>query len=272
MPKATVTTIESEPATKPGDTLETLKKGLALLRLFSADVPELTIQDAAERLGLSRASARRILITLSELGYVAQRGRAFHLTPEVLNLGLTYFSSQSYSKIANPILHALADEIEETTTLAVLDGFNIIHIATAEPRSPLMRISHNVGRSMPAYATSGGRVLLSGLADEDVERYLASVKPRQFTDDTKTDVASLRREILAARRKKCCLVVNELAYGIASMSVPVYDVNDKVTAALGTGMVHGRNLREMGKAYLPAMRAAAEELSEILRKCKGVPD
>lgn len=255
---------------KPRDRLETLQKGLALLRIFSADVPALTIQDAADRLGLSRATARRILITLSEMGYVSRHGRLFCLTPEVLNLGLTYFSSQSYARIAVPILHAIADEIEENATLTVLDHLNILHIASAEPKSPLVRANQSIAHSMPAYATSGGRVLLGGLSDQELERYFKTMKARPFTDHTKTDPEALRREIFAARRKGYCLVANELAYGIASMSVPVFDANDRVTVALGVSMFHGRNLRDMEVRYLPVLRQAAEELSEILRKCKGV--
>ena len=257
---------------KSGDTLETLKKGLALIVTFDSDVPELTINDAAERVGISRASARRILITLCELGYVAQRGRVFHLTPAVLNLGLTYFASQSYSRIAIPILHAVSDEIEEPSTLAVLDNFNIVHIASAEPRSPVMRISHNVGRTMPAHATAAGRVMLAGFDDDEIEKYLKTTKFSKFTDQTKSDINTLRLEIGSVQKKEYSLVVNELAYGIASMAVPVFDINNKPTAALGVGMFHGRNLKEMVNRYLPVLRSASDELSQILRKCKGVPD
>ena len=144
------------------DFVQSLERGLAVIRAFGADDPELTLSDVARRTDLTRAAARRFLLTLVDLGYVRSDGKHFALTPRVLELGYAYLSSLSLPEIAEPHLERLAAQVRESSSVSVLDGDEIVYVGRV-PTSRIMRVSINVGTRFPAYATSMGRVLLAAL-------------------------------------------------------------------------------------------------------------
>src|ERR1044072_7243904 len=146
--------------------VQSLEPGLAVIRALDADTPELTLSEVARETGLTRAAARRFLLTLADLGYVRSDGRQFALTARVLELGYAYLSALSLPAIADPHLEALAADVRESSSLSVLDGDDIVYVARV-PTSRIMRVAINVGTRFPAYATSMGRVQLAGLSDED---------------------------------------------------------------------------------------------------------
>src|SRR6476469_6668223 len=151
--------------------VQSLERGLAVIRAFDTEHPELTLSDVARETGLTRAAARRFLLTLADLGYVRSDGRLFALTARVLELGYAYLSALSLPEIAEPHLEALVADVRESSSLSVLDGDDIVYVARV-PTSRIMRVAINVGTRFPAYATSMGRVQLAGLSDDDLTAYL----------------------------------------------------------------------------------------------------
>src|SRR3954453_58835 len=152
--------------------VQSLERGLAVIRAFGTEDPELTLSDVARRTGLTRAAARRFLLTLADLGYVRSDGKRFALTPRVLELGYAYLSSLSLPEIAEPHLERLAAAVRESSSVSILDGDEIVYVGRV-PTSRIMRVSITVGTRFPAYATSIGRVLLAGLSEDDLDAYLA---------------------------------------------------------------------------------------------------
>ena len=160
--------------------VQSLERGLAVIRAFGADDPELTLSDVARRTGLTRAAARRFLLTLCDLGYVRTDGKQFALTPRVLDLGYAFLSSLTLPEVAEPHLERLAAELRESSSVSVLDGDEIVYVGRV-PTSRIMRVAINVGTRFPAYATSMGRVLLAGLGDDARAAYLARADIRPLT-------------------------------------------------------------------------------------------
>src|SRR3954462_10671889 len=165
--------------------VQSLERGLAVIRAFDADHPELTLSDVARATGLTRAAARRFLLTLTDLGYVRTDGRLFALTARVLELGYAYLSALSLPEVAEPHLEALVAEVRESSSLSVLNGDDIVYVARV-PTSRIMRVAINVGTRFPAYATSMGRVQLAGLSDGELDDYLEAVELKRLSPRTVT--------------------------------------------------------------------------------------
>src|SRR5512139_1746855 len=157
----------SEATGRGQDFVQSLERGLAVIRAFDRDHPELTLSEVATATGVTRAAARRFLLTLAELGYVRSDGRLFALTPRVLELGYAYLSSMSLPEVAEPHLEALVATVNESSSVSVLDGTDVVYVARV-PTSRIMTVSISVGTRFPAYATSMGRVLLAGLDDAEL--------------------------------------------------------------------------------------------------------
>src|SRR5690242_2893586 len=156
------------------DFVQSLERGLAVIRAFDADHPQLTLSEVARATGLTRAAARRFLLTLVELGYVRTDGRLFALRPRVLELGYAYLSSLTLPEVAEPHLEQLVATVRESSSVSVLDRDEVVYVARVATKR-IMRVAISVGTRFPAYATSMGRVLLAGQSDEWVEDYLATV-------------------------------------------------------------------------------------------------
>lgn len=260
---------ESLPSTDPlprGTYVQSLERGLAMIRAFDAEHPELTLSEAAERTGMSRASARRFLLTLQELGYVHATGRAFRLGPKVLTLGYAYLSGQSLRDVAEPRLRALSEQLGESVSLSVLDEESVVYIARVAA-SRIMTIGISVGTRLPATTTSMGRVLLSGLDEAALTAFLAEHPAHALTQRTVTDPAELAARIREAGEQGYCLVDQELETGLRSLAVPVPGGEGRIVAALNVSTRVGTDAAEasalLGRA-LPALRGAAGEIAEEL--------
>ena len=211
--------------------VRSLERGLAVIRAFDAASPELTLSDVARATGLTRAAARRFLLTLADLGYVRSDGRQFSLTPRVLELGYAYLSGLSLPAIAEPHLERLVAEVHESSSVSVLDGEDIVYVARV-PMSRIMTVSINVGTRFPAYATSMGRVLLAGLPADALDAYLAAVPLRPLSPRTVTSADALRRELAKVRRQGWALVDQELEQGLRSVAAPIRDRGGETVAAM----------------------------------------
>jgi IclR family pca regulon transcriptional regulator len=254
---------ESDAEGGRGVFLESLANGLRCLALFGTEQPRLTIQETATLLGVTRPSARRILLTLKQIGFLEQIDRDFLITPKVLELGFSYFSSKGLRAIAIPFMETVAAKTGETCALAVLDRNEIVFLHRSEPIKP-MRLDLSIGSRLPAYAHSMGRVLLSQLDDDALAQYLRSTELKPFTSSTVVDPEQLRQEIMRVRERGWAFSNGELMEGIAGVARPIFDANGKVAAAINISMILGnRDLAYVEKEMLPYLTQASEEISRI---------
>jgi IclR family pca regulon transcriptional regulator len=233
--------------------VQSVARALAVMRSFNADRPRQSLAEVARETGLDRATARRLLLTLADLGYVTGDSRGFELTPRVLELGYSYLSGLSLPEIAYPHLRRLAGELNETAALAVLDGDDIVYVAlVASTRLATVRI--NVGTRFEAYATSMGRVLLAGLPEPEFENYLARLHLQARTDRTVRTVDMLRQEIDKARAQGWALVDSELEEGLRGAAAPVRNRAGTVIAAANVSVHSGRTTPQLvEREYVPAI-------------------
>ena len=216
----------------PGDSyVQSFARGLQVIRSFSADAPRQTLTQVADRSELTRAGARRILLTLQSLGYVESDGKLFSLTPRILDLGFAYLSSMPIWNLAEPIMEALVDEVKESCSAAVLESTDIIYVLRV-PTHKIMSISLGVGSRLPAYCTSLGRVLLAGLPDDEVLSRLQASDRQALTRHTLTDARELLAKVQATRKQGWSLVNQELEEGLVSLAAPVTNREGRTVAAL----------------------------------------
>ena len=244
--------------------MQSLERGLAVIRAFDHEHPELTLSEVAVRTGVTRAVARRFLLTLAALGYVRSDGRFFSLTARVLELGYAYLSSLSLPEVAESHLEALVAEVSESSSVSVLDGHDVVYVARV-PVSRIMTVSISVGTRFPAYATSMGRVLLAGLPADELESYLSAVSMEPLTARTLTSVDALRAEIAKVRAQGWSLVNQELEEGLRALAAPVRDRTGKVVAAVNVSAHASRtSLEAMRRDLLPPLlKTAARIESDI---------
>jgi IclR family pca regulon transcriptional regulator len=248
--------------------VQSLARGLAVIRAFDAGSPELTLSDVARKTGLTRAAARRFLLTFSDLGYVRTDGRLFALSPRVLELGYAYLSSLTLPDVAEPHLERLVNEVHESASVSVLDGGDVVYVARV-PTSQIMRVTISIGTRFPAYATSMGRVLLAGLPDDRLDDYLASITLRAFTSQTITTEAALRDELKRVREQGWALNNQELEDGLRSIAAPIRDHAGRVTAAVNIAAPAGRTSAGRATAVLlPRLLAAAAQIEADLRAAR----
>jgi IclR family pca regulon transcriptional regulator len=215
--------------------VQSLARGLAVIRAFDTDHPVMTLTEVAGRTDLTRATARRFLHTLVELGYVRTDGKTFALTAKVLQLGYAYLSGLSLPQLAQPHLEELSLKLGESTSAAVLDGTDIAYIARVTTRR-IMTIGITVGTRFPAYATSMGRVLLAHLPSAELDAYLAAADIKPLTPRGLGTVPELLAELERVRAQGWCLLDQELELGLMSVAAPVYDGPTKVVAAVNVSL------------------------------------
>jgi IclR family pca regulon transcriptional regulator len=216
---------------RPREFIQSLERGLAIIRAFGPHAPEQTVSQLAATTGLTRATARRFLITLMELGYLESDGRIFRLTPKVLQLGYSFLSGLRFPDVALPHLERLVAEVDESSEASVLDGDEIVYLARV-PSSAALTIAINVGARMPAHATSMGKVLLASLSDEELNAYLERASLRAIRPHTVTDAEELRQQLERVRSTGYALVDQELEEGLIAVAAPVCDRDGNVTGAI----------------------------------------
>lgn len=251
-----------------GGFVQAFERGLAVIKAFDADHPELTLSDVARLTGINRAAARRFVLTLESLGYIRADGRYFSLTPKVLELGFAYLSTLSLPEVAAPHLRALAATVGESSYLSLLDKDEIVCVATIPVRR-IWSASLTVGTRLPALATASGRVLLADQDDRQLDDYLASSSPTSFTSYTITDRESLRSELRTIRRQGWALVDQELEDGIRTLAAPVHGQEGAVIAAVSVSQLIGRcDAKSARETLLPPLLSAAEAIDADLRRAR----
>lgn len=242
-----------------------LDRGLSVITAFSGERRELSVSEVAEITGVTRAAARRFLLTLADLGYVSNRGRTFTLAPKVLELGYSYLSALSMPEIARPYMAALVEEVGLGVSIAVLEGAESVNVGRVEKTGGLVRVSVPVGTRLPAFCNSMGRVLLAALPAEQLDQLLETAVLEPLTRRTITDPEKLRKELRTVARRGYAVINQELEEGLIAIAVPLHNSQSQVIAAMNLTMHATRpDARLMERDYLPALRAAAGQISAAL--------
>jgi IclR family transcriptional regulator, pca regulon regulatory protein len=247
------------------DFVQSLDRGLAVIRAFGPDRERLSLSEVARVTGLTRAATRRFLLTLVRLGYVRNDGREFSLRPRVLELGYAYLSGLALPEIAAPHLEELVAKIRESSSISVLDGDHIVYVARV-PTKRIMTVAISVGTRFPAYATSMGRVLLAGMSPENFELYLAHANLDALTGRTVTDRETLRGIIRDVGRQGYAIVDQELEEGLRAIAAPIRGNGGAVTAAINLSAHASRvSMAAMRTDLLPALQETARRIEADLR-------
>jgi IclR family pca regulon transcriptional regulator len=245
----------------PAYWVKSVEKTFSILLAFSPDEPRLTITRAAAKADLSRAAARRFLLTLVDLGYIRMEGNYFELTPRCLDIGASFLANLSLPQIAEPHLKELAVDLNETASLCILDGADVVYLArVAAPR--LLSVSVNVGTRFPAWATSMGRVLLAGLPERSREEFYASLNLQQFTHHSVSSIDQLRTEVDRAGTQGFSMVSQELDDGLRGVAVPVRRGNDLIAAINVSLQTHRVPEAEIAHTVVPQLQEAARSIAD----------
>ena len=246
------------------DYVQSLARGLTVLRCVAGEGPSATLAAIAARSGLSRAAARRLVLTLEHLGYVETSGREYRLTARVLELGYGFLGARDLTDLAHPWMEQLAHQANESCSMAVLDGRDIVYVARVSVRK-VMTVSLAVGARLPAYCTSMGRVLLAGLPPERLDAWLEGLEPHRYTSRTVVDPARLRRIVEGVRRDGYVWVEQELESGLCSLAVPLRNRARQVVAALNLGMpFHADARRRAMQELLPTLKATGQAIERLM--------
>lgn len=248
----------------PRDFSTSLERGLRVISSFDSENSAMTLSEVATRTGLTRAAARRFLLSLGELGYVAQEERKFRLTPRVLQLGFAYLTSTHIWERAQPFMEQLVEQVNESCSITVLDGSDIVYVARV-PTKRIMSVALGIGSRLPAYCTAMGRVLLGGLRPAELDQYFENRSFAALTPHTITDPAALRRAIGDVQRDGYALVDQELEIGLRSLAVPIRSNTGRLLAAINvSGHASRIDSETMKQRFLSPLLYAAEGIRVAL--------
>ena len=245
------------------DLVGSLSRGLAVMEILAANPQGLTLTETAERAGLTRAGARRFLLTLVASGYALQEGRTFRLSTRLITIARAWLGGASLWSFAEPFMREVSTRFGEACSAAVLSGEDVVYVARV-PGRHILSVALHVGTRLPAFCTSMGRVLLSDLSQAELDAFLARADIRPLTGRTLTDPDALRAAILAAGADGHALVDEELEPGLRSIAVPVRDRTGRAIAAINVSTQSARlSARTMTADVLPALRDAARQIEDF---------
>ena len=242
------------------DIVGSLGKGLAVMEILAAHPTGMTLSEMATKAGMTRAGARRFLLTLVDSGYAIQQDRRFLLSPRLLTVARTWLQGASLWTYAEPFLRSVASEFNESSSAAVLSGEDIVYVARI-PGRHILSVALHVGTRLPAWCTSMGRVLLSDLPATELRHFIASARIVAHTPKSITDPVELEAEIGSVAARGYAVIDEELELGLRSIAVPVHDRSGKVVAAINISTQSSRySPEEMVTQILPSLRAAARSI------------
>lgn len=246
------------------DRIQSIERGVEVLRAFNHRDGALSVAEIAARVGLARPVVRRILLTFAHIGYTEATNGLWRLTPRILELGSGYFAASSLPEIAYGYMAEVVERTEETCSIGVLDGLEVIHVARVEDRRPLPD-SVRVGNRLPAHATAIGKVLLAQLEPAELDQRLAGAALEAFTPSTVADADALRARLEQVRERGYDVSLEELHPGQVAVAVPIL-VEDRTVGALA---VSSTTLREseqsLADIIVPVLRTAADDIAKAYR-------
>lgn len=245
------------------DHVGSLERGLAVMEILARHPAGMTLTEMAEEADLTRAGARRFLLTLSATGYATQSGRLFSLSPRLLTVARTWLGGASLWTFATPIMREVAGRFDEACNAAVLSGEDVVYVARI-PGRRILSVALDVGTRLPAYCTSMGRVLLSGLAADELKSFLVEAKIERRTAKTITGRAALGKAIEKAKADGFAIVDEELEPGLRSIAVPINDRAGRTVAAINVSTQSARfSVEAMEREILPALLSAKRRVEEF---------
>ncbi|WP_173932803.1 IclR family transcriptional regulator C-terminal domain-containing protein [Chelativorans sp. Marseille-P2723] len=246
------------------DLVGSLAKGLAVVEILAKAPAGMRLTEVAEKAGLTRAGARRLLLTLVAQGYAQQDGRHFLLSAKLLSLTRLWLGGASPWSYAEPVLREISQAVGESCSAAVLEGEDVVYVARVAGRR-IMSVALSVGTRLPAYCTSMGRVLLSDLDDAELARLLGKAAIRANTPKTITNRDSLMGHVAEVRRAGYAIVDEELELGLRSIAVPVRNRSGRVVAAINVSTQTARlSCEELRASVLPLLLKAAAKIDDFL--------
>jgi IclR family pca regulon transcriptional regulator len=244
------------------ESIQSLHRGIEVLKAFDREHPRLTLTEVAALTDLTRATARRFLITLVEMGYVGNQGRYFFLRPKILELGNFYLSSLSFNDVVQQHLIDLAEELHESASASVLEFPDIIYVARAATNR-VMTIGLTVGTRLPAIYTSMGRVMLSQLSKENLEAYLNGIEINPLNKFSLASKKALNAEIAKAADQGWYLLDQELEVGLRSLAVPIGTHVNDTYAAINVSVPASRvNVETLTQEILPRLQSVARKIDK----------
>jgi IclR family pca regulon transcriptional regulator len=245
-----------DPIQNRPDYIKSLEKGLKVIHCFADAGSSLTLSDVAARIGITRAAARRFLLTLTELGYTRMNGRNFALTPKILSLSGSYLASDTLPDVATPFLKELTDKVRESSSLSILDGGDIVYVARSHTQR-IMSLNIQIGTRLPAWCTAMGRAQLAYL-DKDRQRAIIDGSELiKHTPKTLTSPKQLMAELAHVQEQGYALVDQQLEIGVISIAVPVFSRQQQVIAAANVAAHASRvDIDQLVGKILPVLREA----------------
>lgn len=244
--------------------LRSLVRGLDVLAMFSASRPLLTIAEVAGATGETRATVRRVLLTLESCGLLIRNGRYFQLTPRVLDFGHAYLAGAGFTDAVEQVLKETANRLSLSCSLSVLDDTEIVYVARV-PTKRIIDVTLGVGARLPAYATSMGRVLLAALPPDHARDSLKRSRRTALTPHTLTRVDDIMNRLDGVREHGYAVIDQELEIGLRSFAVPVYGSTGHVIAAVNAAMPAGSGDIDEGiNAVVPVLREASRGLTAVM--------
>lgn len=251
-----------QPRPAERDLVGSLERGLSVLEILAAHPDGMTLSEMAEAAALTRAGARRFLLTLVATGYATQAGRRFSLSPKLIAVARSWLSGRSLWSFAEPIMREVSATLNESCSAAVLSGTDIVYVARI-PGRHILSVSLQVGSHLPAYCTSMGRVLLAGLPEKERDALLSASTIRAMTPKTLTDIREVRKAIEGAGRDGYAIIDEELELGLRSLAVPLHDRTGRIVAAINVSTQSGRmSVEAMREAFLPVLKSAALRIED----------
>ncbi|WP_448955417.1 IclR family transcriptional regulator domain-containing protein [Labrys neptuniae] len=246
------------------DYVTSFARGLEVIRAFTRNCRSMTLSEVAVRTGMNRAATRRFLLTLVREGYAETDGKKFQLLPKILDLGFSALASLGLTTVVQPVLDELSETLQESCFAVILEGESVVYVAKSHSRR-VMVASVDIGSRAPAYTMSSGRVLLSALGEDALEKYLAGVKLEPLTPYTVTSKVKLKSIIEEARHAGYCIVDQEYEVGLRSISVPIRSRGGQTIAALNAACPSPRfTLDDMRARVLPKLLESANAVTRFL--------
>lgn len=242
------------------DYIQSLDKGLAIVRAFGPDTPTLTLSEAATVTGMTKAAARRFLLTLTHLGYLGSDKKKYWLRPKILELGERYLTSQPWWSAAQPVIEDAARKMGESCSLCILDGTEIVYVCRVAV-SRFLSTNISIGSRLPAYATALGRILLAQIPPDELPKAVSKISLKKLTAKTITDKKKFMQVVNKARDDGYALVDQELEVGLTGLAVPILS-SSEAFAALGVS-VHPERVpkKEMLDRLLPILKESARRIN-----------
>ncbi|MEV1129994.1 IclR family transcriptional regulator C-terminal domain-containing protein [Agromyces sp. NPDC049794] len=246
------------------DRIQSIERGVEVLRAFGERDATLSVADIATRVKLSRPVVRRILLTYEHLGYAVSQSGQWSLTPRILELGAGYFQRSSLPEVAYPYMADVVEATGETCSVGVLDGIEVIHVARVEDRRPLPD-AIRIGTRLPAHATAIGKVLLAHLSERELKRYLTKSRLEEHTPNTLTDPALLRERLDVVRERGYDVSMEELHPGRVAVAVPIL-VDDRAVGGLAASSTTVRETEAtLRDTVMPVLQRAAAGIAGAYR-------